>query len=487
MKVIGVDVSKNFIIAFDGKSHWRITLKDLHIVERITDEHTTIVMEQTGAYGIKFAQLFTKHGATVYFADGKQFKRFRMGRKTKKSDYIDAEYLREFYLKNPKYCYPYDMKKHHLRAIVRQHIRNTKDTTKHANRLKQYLAIVFPEKDYYEMKATTLYKHLDRIEEELKTCLHHYRDLTLLELQKFKHTYKARLYTEQELRNFAQNSKDWKTLKTFPNVGEITASTLIAYYQDISKFPNIDAFVGYMLSGVNYEQSGQMERHKPDRARTEVKAILFNLYNQSRKKKAVFRPLTDLVHQLRSDKTKHGHNARVIKFIDFFLRILWYALKNKTDFETALRMRILNIAKSYLRQEKTNPFKANEIRRSLLAHIQVLANYLSSEHHDISLSQSGGTESINLISELFNHFINLAKAEVGESENHNQVRTCEGDNPPTKRKTPQPNTTHDRGHHNDVPPFLKRKSPEGGSDHQTETLRNFYEESQKDQEDEIPY
>ena len=488
-KIIGVDVSKNFIIAFDGKSHWKITLKDIHIIERITDKNTIVVMEQTGAYGLKFAQLFTKHGATVYFADGKRFKRFRIGKKTKKSDYIDAMYLRKFFFEFPKWCYPYDMKKHHMRAIVRQHIRNNKDLTKHANRLKQYLAIVFPEKDYYEMRQKTLYKYLDQIEQELKTCLHHYRDLALLELEKYRLAYQSKEYTEKELKNFARNCEDWEILKTFPNMGEITAAVLIAYYQDIRKFSNIDAFVGYMLSGVEYEQSGQIEKHKPDRARTEIKALLFNVYNQSRRKKSVLRPLIELVHQLKSGNKKHDHNLRVIKFIDFYLRIIWYALKYRVDFETALRMRIHNIARAYIREEKTNPFKANEIRRSLLAHVQVLVNYKSSENHDISLSCESGTESINLISELFNHFINLAKVEEEKNEDKNpdQNRNITGDNRKLKSQIPEPDPENDPGHNNDVPPYLKRKGFDGRSNRTPETLRDIYPQTQENQEDEIPY
>ena len=482
-KVIGVDVSKNFIIAYDGKSHWKITLKDTHIIERITDEKTTVVMEQTGAYGIKFAQLFARLGAKVFFADGKAFKRFRMGRKTKKSDYIDAMYLREFFFKVPPKCYPYDMKKHHLRAIVRQHIRNTKDTTKHANRLKQYLAIVFPDSDYYELKAKALYKHLDEIEERLKTSIHHYRDLALLELQKFRIAFKSRQYTEEELKNFARNSEDWEILKTFPLVGEITASTLMAYYQDVRNFKSIDAFVGYMLAGVNYEQSGQVEKHKPDRARTEVKAILFNVFWHSHKKKAIFKPLVDLVYQLRSDKTRHGHNARVIKFIDFFLRIVWYALKHRVDFESALRMRILNIAKAYLMEERRNPFKANEVRRSLLAHIEVLARYISSEYDDISQSSEGGSESINLISELFNHFLTLAKAEVEYEPQQDGLG--KGGISQAQGEPPKPEPENHRRRDQGVPPYLRRKRFDQGQERATPPLCDRHEEDQTGEE--IPF
>ncbi|WP_461832072.1 hypothetical protein [Aquifex sp.] len=43
-----------------------------------------VVLEQTGAYGIRWAYIFSDFGAKVFIADGKEFKAFRHGQTGKK-------------------------------------------------------------------------------------------------------------------------------------------------------------------------------------------------------------------------------------------------------------------------------------------------------------------------------------------------------------------------------------------------------------------
>ena len=74
-------------------------------------------------------------GGKFYIADGKDFKNFKLYQAVrKKDDYSDAYYLR------PKRVWRFNKELAHLRALIRQHMRNEKDITKHANRLSQYLA-----------------------------------------------------------------------------------------------------------------------------------------------------------------------------------------------------------------------------------------------------------------------------------------------------------------------------------------------------------
>jgi len=80
-------------------------------------------------------------GGKVYIADGKDFKNFKLYQAVrKKDDYTDAYYLRLFFFERPKRVWRFNKELAHLRALIRQHMRNEKDITKHANRLSQYLA-----------------------------------------------------------------------------------------------------------------------------------------------------------------------------------------------------------------------------------------------------------------------------------------------------------------------------------------------------------
>ena len=58
-----------------------------------------MVLEQTGAYGLRWGQVLEDLGAKVYIADGKDFKNFKLYQAVrKKDDYTDAYYLRLFFL-----------------------------------------------------------------------------------------------------------------------------------------------------------------------------------------------------------------------------------------------------------------------------------------------------------------------------------------------------------------------------------------------------
>jgi len=422
MKIIGVDVSKNFIIAFDGKSYHRIDNKSLDLLPQIVKKGDLVVMEQTGAYGVRYAQIFTSLGAEVFFADGKEFKAFRHGQIRKKSDYLDAKFLREFFLKKRKHCYPFNPQMIYTRALVRQHIRNKKDIVMHMNRLKQYLAIVFPEKEYYDLPKDKLIKSLAKIEEELKNSIHPFTDLALMELQKLKKANEALQRIEEELSSIARNHPDYEILKTFPHLSDITIATLIAYYWDIDRFGNVDAFIGYVLMGVKYEQSGKWESMKTDKARTEIKGNFYMVFMQAHRKDSPLNPLTELVKQLSGGRG--NYKRRYIKFLDFLFRIIFIALKERLPFTEALKRRIENIQKDFNLKELRNPFSYEivNINRSLIIHHEILKRV---ECQDISSDEKRSVK-----------FISTRK---------NNQKEGSGD------ESTQPED-------NEVPPFIRRKN-----------------------------
>ena len=116
----------------------------------------------------------------------------------------------------------------HLRALIRQHMRNEKDITKHANRLSQYLA-----------------------EQELKQTPHALSGLALMELNKLKLVLDWHSKLEAEITSIARNHKDYEILESFHGLNDILIATLIAYYWDIERFKDVDSFIGYMVMGAN--------------------------------------------------------------------------------------------------------------------------------------------------------------------------------------------------------------------------------------------
>mgnify|MGYP001774785847 CR=1 FL=1 len=88
-QIIGCDIGARYIILHDGKKAIRIEKP-----QQITQPQlqlqpgTKIIIEQTGAYGIRWAEIFTNLGYTVYIADGRDFKNYRLAHSRKKDDTI---------------------------------------------------------------------------------------------------------------------------------------------------------------------------------------------------------------------------------------------------------------------------------------------------------------------------------------------------------------------------------------------------------------
>ncbi len=438
-KIWGIDVSKNFIVAFDGEKVYKISNDELGLLNELFKPNDIAVMEQTGAYGVRYAEILSSLGCKVLFADGKEFKAFRHGNIRKKSDTLDAKYLRQFFLDPQKrrHCYEYNPRMVYTRALVRQHIRNKKDLVMHMNRLKQYLAVIFPEKEYYDLPKNRFLKALDQIEVELYNSIHPFTDLALSELRKLREAYNALKQIEKELSNIAQNHPDYEILKTFPHLSDITIATLIAYYWDINRFNNVDAFIGYTLMGVKYEQSGQKKDAKTDKARTEIKGNFYMVFMQAHKQNSPLRPLTELVQFLCSGRG--SYKKRYIKFLDFLFRLIYIALKERTDFKTTLKRRIYNIETDFQLKRLKNQYTKEliQIQRSLTTHFEILR---LAECKDISSPSSKEGESVKFISKASHNIeegANESKTEDSSNKggcnnkdsggNRTQKEYCQGD------------------------------------------------------------
>ncbi len=359
--ILGCDVGKDFIILHGGKTWQRIEDKD-----NLPDLRGAIViLEQTGAYGLRWAEKLTNAGAEIYIADGKQFKRFRNAFDRRKDDYVDAYYLREFYLSglHRKYIYAYNPQDKALRTYIRQWIRENKDLTRSLNRLRQYLAIIFPNTDHHQRTRYRLLKDIDKLIQELKESPHALSTVAIYEAQKVKLIASSLESLKQEIESIIKNHPDHPLLTTIPNTSNIMIATLIAYYWDINRFRDKKGFMGYTLIGATHEQSGKSINKKlTDKARTEVKGIFYVYFMQAYKETSPLKPLADYLKQ-----TCRDYKKLFIKFTDYLLEIVYYMLKHRIDFKTALKHRIIEQNKQVesLKKKDLNKTQAYRLYRTI--------------------------------------------------------------------------------------------------------------------------
>jgi len=396
MKVIGCDVSKDFAVLYDGSSHYtygtflpRAKELDLEGLKELLKD-ATVIIEQTGTYGIRYAQIFKRLGATVLVADGKEFKRFRLGRSRNKDDLIDAKYLREFYLslEHQRYVRPFHQERFTLRALIRHIIRTNKDLTRSVNRLKQSLAYLFPEDSYYNLSRYKLFKELPAIEKALLAHDNILKLTALAELQKIKTCLESLEQATETLKEIVEAHPDYEILKTFPHLNLISIATLIAYYWDINLFKTKDAFIGYVLMGTKLEQSGKsLYSNRTDKARTEVKGNLYMIYLQACRKTSPLKPLTD--HIRASYAGSHNNKKRYIKFLDKLLEAVYYALKHRLTFQQLIDLLIrrrIEQREKLLQKRKEKELSQRELSRlyktsNLLLVYQDISDRLTAAEH----------------------------------------------------------------------------------------------------------
>ncbi|MEO2069410.1 MAG: transposase, partial [Desulfurobacteriaceae bacterium] len=374
MKVLGCDVSKNFLVFYDGNQYtiyvdnakaFKTTKKlprNASIVTKLEDivrEGDIVVLEQTGSYGVRYAKRLESLGVKVFIADGKAFKRFRGHRNTTKNDFVDAKFLRKMFLYEPeeddeenwkKYIYPFHYDRYRLRTLVRHKIRLEKDLTRFVNRFRQLLADILPNSDYYDYNRKKLLNRLDEIEKELLQVPDALVVPALTEIEKIKTTLKAIKLTETEIESIVVNHPDYPILKTFP-FGSMTMASLIAYYWDVNLFHSKDAFISYVLMGTKREQSGtSVNSNRTDKTRTEVKALLYMVYLQSFLPN---NPLHSLAQWVKRNYTGgHQNKKRFIKFAHKLLEVVYYALKHNLIFPEAVEYTLFNMKKQFQALER---------------------------------------------------------------------------------------------------------------------------------------
>ncbi len=355
VRVIGCDVAKDFLVLHDGKNFYlyseskkkterlkaKLKAKEIKTLSELIESGDTVILEQTGTYGLSYAKRIEQLGAIVLIADGKEFKRFRNGRHRNKNDKVDAMYLRKMYFSDyhRRFIRPLNEQRFKLRALIRAHIRTNKDLTRSVNRLKNFLAYLYPDEDYKDISRYKLLNGLQELKRELATHPDSLGLIAISEIEKIEVCIKTLNRLNEEISSIVINHRDYEILSSFPQFGLMAMAVLIAYYGDIDLFDDKDSFIGYVLMGTRYEQSGSsVNITKTDKTRTEVKGIFYMIYLQASRKNSPYKPLTDFIKT--TIYGKHNNKKRFIKFLDKLLEMVYYALKYRLKFNEVLELLI---------------------------------------------------------------------------------------------------------------------------------------------------
>jgi len=257
-------------------------------LEEIIKPDDFVILEQTGNYGIRYAQLFSKLGAKIFLADSKLFAFFRKGRNIHKNDKVDAFLLRQMFfdVEFRYFVYKYMPEKHHLRQLVKNLQKAEKEKTHLINRTKNLLAVALPTSHYHHLPADQFLKKVDEIKKELSQTPHPYTQTIIISLEILKSYEELIKQTLSEIESIIKNHPDYELLNSIKGLGSKSIATLIAYYWDIKRFKTPTQFKGYLLKGTVREQSGtSVNKNKNLRSRPEVKKNPLYSLEKLRKKK----------------------------------------------------------------------------------------------------------------------------------------------------------------------------------------------------------
>ena len=394
MKRLGCDISNGFVVLYDGRKIWvfvdsqdpKAVAKARRILRDSNAEHIPtvddlkrlirgkhIIAEVTGAYGIRYALLFQSLGATVSFVDPKVLSRER----NKKRDTEDARLLYNYEGRT----YQYEDLELELRHLVNAHRSLTGFITSSFNRFKQALAGALFTENYHTLDR---YKFITSNYQPTKIFLHILQNLEAVHpvnnthghlIERAKYEGKHVLLILERLREVRSRIREilkqhpyTERLERIPYTGFIQKATIIAYAWDIQRFSSPDRFVSYMLVSQTHEESGQQERDWRDRKRVIVKANLWHVYLQSRRRrnnrgkeiKNPYWPIVEIYDE-RIPPGKRGRGKIVfIKFIDWWLRMVYHVLKYDASFEDIISRMLKDLLQD---EERLTRAIANLLRR----------------------------------------------------------------------------------------------------------------------------
>ena len=345
MKVWGIDVSKDYIIAYDGKKFYKLKLGQWDKFNSLLNTGDVIVLEQTGIYAIPWL-LNLRTSVDVFIGHTTALKRLRDFVGASKDDVRDAELLRKLYFEG-KHIYPFNLNKFFLRWNFFNYRRAVREATLFTNRLRAFVSLVDPSLSGFKVSG----KGLKQLEEKLRRSV--YTPVVRAELDKLRRTLDEEKIFKNELSKLVKAHPDYEILKTFPGFSDVVIAGLVSTYWDVNNFkPSkvktfskdgkvrikkvkpVDRFVAYVIGKIARKQSGKKDTIKKESKRPYILGLFYPIYVQSGKKNHPLHPLWEYLKEKYPDLSG---NQRYIKFLDKLLRLVFLAVKNGWSFEEVVK------------------------------------------------------------------------------------------------------------------------------------------------------
>ena len=354
-KIWGLDVSKDYIIAYDGQIFQKFLLEEIDKFIDLVGANDVVVLEQTGIYSLPWILGLSKKGVKVFIAHTTALKELRRFMGYSKNDAKDSELLRKLYLEG-KFVYPFDVSKFWLRFYFFNYRRAVKDFSQTVNRLRAFLNLVKPDWAKFKTSKKGLTELKSKLEKRAKyDALYAY---TLRLTEKLLLTLEDRRVFEKELHKWVVLHKDYELLKTFPHFSDLTIAGLVSTYWDIENFKPfkevvyskdgkvkfrkvkaVDRFVAYLIGGSKRHQSGKIDRNRKYQKRPYILGLFYPVFIGSGKDSS---PLYPLWAFIRNKYFYLSGNQRYLKFLDRLLRLVYLSAKYKWNFKQVIEFKAKN-------------------------------------------------------------------------------------------------------------------------------------------------
>ncbi len=360
----------------------RVSVKDKKIVEDLSEvvkPGDIVIMERTGANGLRYANILKRIGAKVYIVDGKQFSRFRNGFNPSKDDYTDASMLATYgqlyiiqrdphlskyiqdlvpflsstllkFLKEigPLRLYIIHKVELKLRHLINEYRRADADLTEAINRLKDHLTAFLPSSDAFRTRKYIL-NHINEFPSMIEDA--DYKEAVEYEIERVKISLKRKQMIERRIEQIAMAyyPKEWKILSTLPHISTVQKAVILAYggIRVVEGKMKRDEFIGYAIEGTNRKQSGRVDTTSTDKMRREVLHLFWIYYTQAHLSKSPLRPLVEYLKTV-----SYGGDIfekRYRKFLDKLFEIVRIMLKYRLSFHQALHYRYKQLSRHLTR------------------------------------------------------------------------------------------------------------------------------------------
>ena len=351
-RIIGVDVSKDYIITYDGKEFKKFDLSQIEDFVSSVNPGDVVVMEQTGNYSLPWIfNLLSKKTVDIYIAHTTALRRFRDLKGVSKNDAMDSLLLREMFISGNREAFQkFEIDRFWLRFYFFNYRRAVKDFSITVNRLRNFLMLYKPEVANFRTSKKGLEELKKQFEKRKK--VDYVAGYVYRLAEKLLLTLEDRKNFESELHKRVVLHKDYELLKTFPHFSDLIIAGLVATYWDIERFKStrtktirggkvvsvkvkaVDKFRAYLIGSTKRWQSGKMDKQKKIQKRPYILGLLYTVYIQAGKKNS---PLYPLWHYVRERYNLLSGYQRYYKFLGYLLGLVYLSVKNRWTFKEVIQ------------------------------------------------------------------------------------------------------------------------------------------------------